>query len=221
MPRPARCGNLNRWTHQGKEYLIVAWNMEKGGTSAGVMIDPVTGKPLFPLPPEAGMGGVHLPMVAGDYLVGCPSYMADNGCVKLSPTGAKTLWKVPANGETGYAMTAAHTFIADGGGTHVYDNETGKKLITLPAAGARTNHLFSSDGRLFLQPEGRHSGQSFFMMDITDPAKGAVRGGEWKPPHPTTTAYATMPIGYPVVDGRLFVRGNAGIYCYDLRKVAR
>jgi outer membrane protein assembly factor BamB len=32
------------------------------------------------------------------------------------------------------------------------------------------------------------------------------------------TAYANHPVGYPLVDGRLFVRGHDGLYCYDLRK---
>ena len=36
-------------------------------------------------------------------------------------------------------------------------------------------------------------------------------------PHTWTTAYANQPIVYPLVDGRLFVRGLDGIYCYDLR----
>ena len=39
----------------------------------------------------------------------------------------------------------------------------------------------------------------------------------WRPPHTWTTAYANQPINYPVVDGRLFVRGLDAIYCYDLR----
>jgi uncharacterized membrane protein len=39
----------------------------------------------------------------------------------------------------------------------------------------------------------------------------------WRPPHTWTTAYANQPIVYPLVDGRLFVRGLDAIYCYDLR----
>ena len=43
----------------------------------------------------------------------------------------------------------------------------------------------------------------------------------WRPPHPHDTAYAVQAVTYPVVDGRLFVRGHDGLYCCDLRAPAR
>lgn len=43
-------------------------------------------------------------------------------------------------------------------------------------------------------------------------------GPLWLPPHVETTAYNSQPIVYPIVDGRLFIRGGDGIYCYDLRQ---
>lgn len=46
-------------------------------------------------------------------------------------------------------------------------------------------------------------------------------GRQWLPPHSWTTAYANQPINYPLVDGRLFVRGLDAVYCYDLRKPKR
>ena len=39
----------------------------------------------------------------------------------------------------------------------------------------------------------------------------------WSPPHPNTTSYGPY-MRFPVVDGRMFIRGNDAIYCYDLRK---
>jgi outer membrane protein assembly factor BamB len=42
--------------------------------------------------------------------------------------------------------------------------------------------------------------------------------GAWRTANPTTTAYANHQIIYPVVDGRIFVRGGDGVYCYDLRR---
>jgi hypothetical protein len=41
------------------------------------------------------------------------------------------------------------------------------------------------------------------------------------PPHVPDTAYADQPVSYPLVDGRLFVRGHDGLYCYDLRTQGR
>ena len=32
-----------------------------------------------------------------------------------------------------------------------------------------------------------------------------------------TNAYNSQLIVYPVIDGRIFVRGGNGVYCYDLR----
>lgn len=40
----------------------------------------------------------------------------------------------------------------------------------------------------------------------------------WLPTNTSTTAYNSQPVVYPIVDGRLFVRGGDGLYCYDLRK---
>jgi hypothetical protein len=40
----------------------------------------------------------------------------------------------------------------------------------------------------------------------------------WAPTHTSTTAYNSQPIVTPIVDGRAFIRGGDGIYCYDLRK---
>ena len=44
---------------------------------------------------------------------------------------------------------------------------------------------------------------------------------QWHPPHPHDTAYANQPVVYPLVDGRLLVRGHDGLYCYDLRTQGR
>ena len=43
-------------------------------------------------------------------------------------------------------------------------------------------------------------------------------GDFWVPPHPTTTAYNGQPLVSPIVEGRIFMRGGDGIYCYDLRR---
>jgi len=42
-------------------------------------------------------------------------------------------------------------------------------------------------------------------------------GGASAFPHWPATSYE-IPMVYPVVDGRLFIRGALGIYCYDLRQ---
>jgi hypothetical protein len=42
--------------------------------------------------------------------------------------------------------------------------------------------------------------------------------GTFSPPHHQTNSYHSKCLVFPVVEGRLFMRGFDGIYCYDLRK---
>lgn len=105
----------------------------------------------------------------------------------------------------------------------------GKVLSKIAGVGgARTQVAVCADGRLVIQDEGRHGGAAFHLLDVSDPGNlrrqassvldarsGAFPG--WVPPHPPTTACADYPIVYPLVDGRLLVRGVDGLYCYDLR----
>ena len=230
-----RGGNLVRWTDSrtGKEYVIVAWAAGEGDV-AGACIDPDTGKQQFQLPREAGAAGI-LPLVVGDVLFGTSSWAeGPMGCFRLAPDGAAKLWEAERRtGETGVAMNETCVYVADSQGLRVYDVATGELNADVTEGdGHRTNLVFLAGDRLFVQPEGRHSGQSFKMFDLSDPAdpKPLPTPPEthetepatdtrllWRPPHPHTTAYACQALGYPVVDGRLFVRGNAGVYCYDLR----
>jgi len=62
----------------------------------------------------------------------------------------------------------------------------------------------------------QHGALSLQLLDA-DPNLKLV-GTRWSPPHNSTTAYAVHSLAFPVVDGRIFVRGMNGIYCYDLRK---
>ena len=76
--------------------------------------------------------------------------------------------------------------------------------------------LFSS--RLLLSPEGQHGKQHMQPLDATDLR---LIGKPWSPPNNSTTAYGMHSLGLPVIDGRLFVRGMDGLYCYDLRQKGR
>jgi outer membrane protein assembly factor BamB len=135
-------------------------------------------------------------------------------------------------------LTASHVYLISPRGLQVFETATGKKTADVPQGeGHRTCMALVADRRLFIQPEGRHGSQGFKMFDLSDPAQPKPLGaadkprklngqGEvefdnetlWRPPHPFTTAYASHPITYPVVDGRIFIRGASGIFCYDLRE---
>ena len=67
--------------------------------------------------------------------------------------------------------------------------------------------------RLLLSPEGQHGVARLVFPDRDLHDLGLI----WLPPHVETTSYNSQPIVYPIVDGRLFIRGGDGVYCYDLR----
>jgi hypothetical protein len=93
----------------------------------------------------------------------------------------------------------------------------------IPVGGSIIGVASAANGRVIWQPEGMHGGwqapQDFWMF-AADPASFRKLGEPWVVPHRCTTAYANMPINYPLVDGRLFVRGHDALYCYDVRKAA-
>ena len=43
----------------------------------------------------------------------------------------------------------------------------------------------------------------------------------WDQPHPQTTSYHNKHMTFPTVEGRAFFRGTDGVYCYDMRAVAK
>ena len=214
-------GNVGKWTDGGKEYFVA-------GTAG---IEPRTGKVLWRLPGSPNPGGFNFtPLIDGNVLLG---YFAGAdrkapitlGCFRLGAKEARKQWEMPvregnANADWwSFAVAGGHVFLSGAGrGCEAVDLTTGKVAGAAPMVDAqRTSITFAADKRVLVQPEGRHGGQSFTMIDASHPRALGAAGDPWVPPHPHTTAYANMPIAYPLVDGRLFVRGFDGVYCYDLR----
>ncbi len=54
---------------------------------------------------------------------------------------------------------------------------------------------------------------SIKLLNQIDPQRGVI---DWHPPGAETTSYHN-PLYYPVIDGRIFIRQEDGVYCYDLR----
>jgi outer membrane protein assembly factor BamB len=167
-------------------------------------------------------------LLAGDVLVYYSGEFGENtvkGCsvqaYRVTAEKLEKLWSVPGPAEAldscGLTVSGGRVFISGEKETLCLALRDGQLLAKAPVGGARTQVMFATEDRLFLQPEGRHGMQQFIML-TTNSAELRPLGASWKPPHPPTTAYSTLPIIYPVVDGRLFIRGADGIYCYDLRK---
>jgi len=246
-------GNLLLWRDEARERVIAIsehrFKDAAGKDAASTLVscvEPKTGKLLWkadtPLWSPRDVG----PLIEGNLLVGCETTKGEKAgeadfakdthvlCYRLKDGGLEKLWAVtapyPALDKFALAIAGGCVYVAGSQETFCLKLETGEKLGAAKAGGARTQTMFAADGRVLIQPEGRHGGQSFFMLD-GDPknfrllpasaASGELKhagAGQWVPPHVPDTAYANHPVGYPLVDGRLFVRGHDGLYCYDLRK---
>jgi outer membrane protein assembly factor BamB len=264
-------GVIHRWTHEGRDRLLVAVPLtaaekkaaaakaaekdkqptDKGKDkddedgSSGVAIhcvDPADGKTLWKTETEF-LHYSYLPLLSGDLLLGYNFGRWDANAVsggrvlayRVKPDGLEKAWQTPLPKGTdsyGLTCTATHVFASAEDRMLCIDLSDGKVAGTVEGVGGRRTQLaFNADGRVFLQPEGRHGKQAFLMVDAdpknlrilgggTKPTGSAVFPG-WRPPHPWTTAYANQPIGYPVVDGRIFIRGGDALYCYDLRATGK
>jgi RNA polymerase sigma factor (sigma-70 family) len=78
-------------------------------------------------------------------------------------------------------------------------------------------HSFSlaADGRCFYEMEGTSGITRLVMVDAK--TLKPLQTDWWNPPHRQTGGH-DYPVAWPYVEGRLFIRGWEGIYCYDLRK---
>lgn len=204
-----------RWTHQGKEYIIGMSN--KGSV---VCLDPRTGAELWS-GPEGRADNIHQPSLEGDYL------LTKDGCYQLSLKGAKLIWDIPK--ETTFDSRSAGILyrglawirggkesgltvrkITDGSVVH-------HDATRAPKAEAVT---WAAEGKLIYNHESQHNRSHTFEILSADaqniPALGA---GEkpWYPTHKLDLSYVIM-TWYPIVEGRIFMRGRDGIHCYDLRK---
>lgn len=145
-------------------------------------------------------------------------------CFRITPHEAAPLWTLPlVNGIWSEHVPA----IADG---YVYARLIGPELLCIDIAtgkiAGRAAHDLGSvgatmvfaDGRLIVDRDGSHSATQLAYFETT-PARDVFRplGEIWSPPHAHGTSYHPQH-AHPCVDGRLFIRGADGVYCYDLRK---
>ncbi|MGD0897075.1 MAG: PQQ-binding-like beta-propeller repeat protein [Thermoguttaceae bacterium] len=207
-------GNVLNWNNGGREYFVV-------DTSC---VDPKTGKVLWKLEAKNLLANTWR-IIDGDYLLGTigAGMNAEGGqlvCYRLSPTGAEQKWI----GETVNAGTLAvhggHVYAQTGREMICVKLEDGQLVAKLPMGNSTSPMTTVADGRLFFRPEGRHGPSPFMMCDANPSAFRLLTEGAWGTLNPTDSAYAVHTVVSPVVDGRMFIRGHDGVYCYDLRKTA-
>jgi RNA polymerase sigma factor (sigma-70 family) len=220
-------GNALLWSGGGAGRFIIG----------KACVEAKTGKVLWEMAAPINRNWLSA-VVAEDRLVGFMPNPADRNrheviCYRLTDGGAEKAWTVPGpiqRDTFGLTVLNGHVYLSGEKETRCIELESGKEIAKIEGVGGADNQVaFSAGGRVFIQPSGRYGGQSFYLLNA-DPANfrlyktGSPPQGhfpapdQWHPPHPHTTAHANFPIVSPFVDGRLFVRGADGIYCYDLRK---
>ena len=202
------------------------------GLQGTVCRDAGTGKELWKIPEEFVGASGSSGLIDGDILVAhvlAPDKQQAGRFQgwKLSDTGATRIWEdelLPRDENLTVTVGAGKAYLVGGNIIRVLDLATGRKVAERtfdPRAGIDAGSIGSNQwlgivgDRLFLSPEGQHGRQSLAMLR-SDTLESI--GKRWKPPNNTTTAYGRMSIAFPVIDGRVIVRGSDGLYLYDLRK---
>ena len=211
-----------RWQSGGKDRLLTITGLEKRTL---ICFDPADGKTLWKeetsLLPVAPLSAV----VSGDMLLaappppkGGPNTVRYEGW-KLSETGAVRVWQdaeLPPDENVPVTVTGGRAYLLGNQLIRVLDVATGKQVAErkFQSHGPGSNPWLGVVGdRLLFLPEGQHGTARLVFLD----SELKDLGPQWLPTNVDTTAYNSQPIVYPVVDGRLFVRGGDGLYCYDLR----
>jgi len=217
-----------RWTHAGNDYVIAA-NDE--GTIR--CIEPRSGKVTWTIE-DAGPNNVNV-AVEGDLLVaraGSAEFPREGrkpevrgllGAWRISPERATMIWK---HEDARYALNHLRTpvlaegylyFSCDRGPVLCVEAATGKVVAEAEVPVPRLPGACSwAEGLLFVETDGSHMSMNLHMIKA-DPSDLRQLGETWLNPHPPTTSYVPA-MCHAHVDGRLYVRGADGVYCYDLRR---
>ncbi len=218
--------------------------LKKGDASSALLtlVNPADGRVLWQA--EADFPRTYRqPVIAGDLLL---AYRFGADAANNITDGAKnsllafhlradgiapawTLTGLPTVTDSyGLAAHDGHAYLSGESEVWAVSLRDGKVVARVTGTGgARTQVMWTAEDRLFLCPEGRHGTCGLTMLTAHGPQMRLLGGdefqwhnwrGAWLVENPFATAYANHQIIHPVVDGRLFVRGADGIYCYDLRK---
>ncbi|QDU96574.1 PQQ-binding-like beta-propeller repeat protein [Lignipirellula cremea] len=239
--------SLLPWTGGDKSLVIASDRDHEKKQNFAVALDAASGEIIW-RQPVSYLIDYAFPLLVGDLLVGYSLHLENvkpgenDGLAVLhayhiAADGLKPAWTTkplaPIIDTIGMASDGENLYVSAAREAICLKLATGETVARVEnVGGARTQTAFLAAGRFIIQPEGRHGSQSFLMLDAnpgnfrafpavqTEGSIGHHVGAEfqWRPPHTWTTAYANQPIVYPLVDGRLFVRGQDAIYCYDLRK---
>jgi outer membrane protein assembly factor BamB len=192
--------------------------------SGGVCIHAKTGRVAWRTsPPHKAKWS---PVAHGEYLLINPERDAKRtspvACYRISPAGAKRLWQLGeqyGSPPTGALIHEGRVYVQSKNAKSLIcaDLATGKVLATTPfgAAGSveHDNAFFVGAGKRIFTSNGRDV--TGFNMFNADPNAFRQLGGLLKSPVAVGYVVSILPA---FADGRMFVRTNDRIVCYDLRR---
>lgn len=209
------------WGKPGAERVLFL------GHSAPVCCDAATGQVFWKLPENLVGHTASSALIDADLLIGhiLPDLKKQRlgyfQCWKLADSGPTKVWQDESlNVDENLTVTIGRgrAYLVGKNELRCLDLVTGKQHSrqtfddTLGPGSNPWLGLFGN--RILLSPEGQHGKQHLQLLDATDLS---LIGKPWSPPNNSTTAYGMHSLAFPVVEGRLIVRGMDGIYCYDLR----
>ncbi len=228
------------YRHEGREYVVVA-NL-RGEMR---LIDPRTGRVQWTV---QGLGPHYFSLVPSEDIIlvnigsRTPRREGDTrhhgllAAYRISPTRAEQIWSLPDERRFWFPTwmdSCARRFLLHRDGLVYFrasgeDRRTDGRLFILRSTTgevlADLECLYGSmqmlllENRLLVFPDAAHGDRLTMQLFTADPNNFRRLGEEWRPPHTSTTAYEVF-MEFPYVDGRLFVRTEAGdIRCYDLRQ---
>jgi outer membrane protein assembly factor BamB len=231
----------SRWVHQQKEYVV----FQAGRLSDSIIcLDPTNGATVWKKKLDGLMNPIRDPSISDDYMVVTQnldpdpeidvdeSYEIYNICYHLTLDGPVEKWRHHAEKRynDGGVWPIAHGNFYTGNRTkdprtgeqtrHVFsvDMETGHRNGEIDGVSpARAGFIQVVEDRVLLQPDGRHGHTTQIYMIGPMPGNFDTLDN-WIAEHVSTSSYAEGPIYHAIADGRMFMRGQDGIYCYDLRK---
>ncbi|MCC5828074.1 MAG: PQQ-binding-like beta-propeller repeat protein [Phycisphaeraceae bacterium] len=205
------------WRHNGQTYIL----SPHGTDGQVVCVDAATGEVAWRIE-DARTTGYDL-AVADDMLV--LQRRSEDGpylaAYRINAEGFEEAWSL--SHELG-GIDGRPVVINDGivyaqldSGVTLIDPRNGRVLARDDRRRGSASTMVWAEDRLFLDLDATHS-RTWQRMYDARPDHFRTIHNFWNPPHHQTSAYYRRVLAHPIVDGRIFLRGTDGIYCYDLRK---
>jgi outer membrane protein assembly factor BamB len=208
-------GKISKWTTGDTEYAVTTGGLFYDGdrwVQTARCMEPRTGETIW----TVDCGG---PAVIGDgYLVGTRDFYDKRfTCYRVNESGAVKAWEElqPIAEHVYPAIYRGYLYARLGSGATIcYDLETGEEQGDAHYLTGAMGFIVAADGRIISNRDESHGGGQLQMYNA-DPDAFAPLGSRWYIDAAGGYDISIMPA---IADGRMFVRMENAIACYDLRK---